>query len=102
MAFDAEEPPSSFDKLRMRAIFSVGALGNLILSLSKDEVSGQGRGCSSNLASCPLSFRPVTSVHGFDRFLRAAMAQLQLTPTAASCTRPAPPRVRHTAFDIQG
>jgi len=41
-------------------------------------------------------------VHGFDRFPRAAMARLQLTPTAALPARLALSRIRHTAFDIQG
>jgi hypothetical protein len=41
-------------------------------------------------------------MHGFDRFPRAAMAQLPLIRSAAFRTRLAPMRVRHTAFDIQG
>jgi hypothetical protein len=41
-------------------------------------------------------------VHGFDRFFRAAMAQLSLTRSAALSARLAFSRVRHTAFDIQG
>jgi len=41
-------------------------------------------------------------VHGFDRFFRAAMAQLQLTPTAASGTRLAQSRHRHARFKFQG
>jgi len=55
-----------------------------------------------HVPACSPTPRPVTSVHGFDRFFRAAMAQLRLNPTAASRTRLALPRIRHTAFDIQG
>jgi hypothetical protein len=41
-------------------------------------------------------------VHGFDRFFRAAMAQLPLIRSAALSARFAQLRIRHTAFDIQG
>jgi hypothetical protein len=37
--------------------------------------------------SCPPGPRPVTSVHGFDRFFRAAMAQLPLIRSAALSAR---------------
>jgi len=47
-------------------------------------------------------FSPVTSIHGFDRFFRAAMAQLPLIRSAASGTRLALSRARHTAFQFQG
>jgi hypothetical protein len=39
MSTFAARPPSSFDRLRMRANFNAASVGNLILSLSKDEVS---------------------------------------------------------------
>jgi hypothetical protein len=41
-------------------------------------------------------------VHGFDRFFRAAMAQLSLIRSAVRLARLAQLRVRHTAFKIQG
>jgi hypothetical protein len=36
-AFGAVRPPSSFDRLRLRATFDGGSVEFLILSLSKDE-----------------------------------------------------------------
>jgi hypothetical protein len=91
----------------MRAIFSVGALGNLILSLSKDEVFGPRTTTRENLAPCPSTPRPVTNSHGFDRFFRAAMAQLPLIRSAALLSfergaRLAHPCARHARFKFQG
>jgi hypothetical protein len=43
MAANAEEPPSSFDKLRMRATVAAAEFEFLILSLSKGEEFARGR-----------------------------------------------------------
>jgi hypothetical protein len=45
---------------------------------------------------------PVTSVHGFDRFFRAAMAQLPLIRSTALPARFAFSRARHARFKFQG